>query len=219
MIKAIAAMSLVYLFTSCNGEGTKKQAEEKATATLSLGDTTKSAELNSKYPEVQTWVDDFKNFRTAVYQKDLLKLKTYFNFPINGDNTELWPVCDLSEADWIERKAKVPNPETFRETDFDQYYTRIFNKDFVKCILKIKSAILIQSLESKSPEFMGEDYRYQLYAQFNPEDQTLQLNMAFSNKAKDEEGNYVSEGEHNVIYTFKILEGKKLQFEKIQLAG
>ena len=180
-----------------------------------------SVEVSKAEPESVTtfnWIDDFEDFRQAVYTKDKAKLKTYFNFPV-GD--ESWgSLIPFSAEESKSRAAKYANPDLFYEEDFDQYFDRIFDADFVKSIMKIKATDLNKEKLAQTPEFKGDDFNFKMIAIYNGDDKPiLQLNLSYTNNAVDENGEQVSEGEYNVIYIFRIINGKKLVFNRKVFAG
>lgn len=169
--------------------------------------------------ESSNWLDDFKDFRNALYANDTLKLKTYFDFPLSDEGSSIWALCELTEAERRNRDQEVGNTDAFYEKDFDRYYKRIFNKKFLTGILKLKSAALLSKGKTETEEFPDASTPFVMHATMDEELKTLQLNMAFRNNGTDEDGNYVSEGEYNVIYIFDVIDGRKLMFKKIVIAG
>lgn len=167
------------------------------------------------YGEVNTWLDDFKNFRTAVYQKDLVKMKSYFNFSAPADTTQIWEAV-YDNMDESKRPRKFPN--TFTEADLEKYHQDIFTDDFTKSLLKVKSEILYRKGEYTTPNPKKNDCNCQMFAQYNKATATLQLSVGYSGGV-DENGEEVSEGEHATIYFFKIEHGKFLRFDKVLFAG
>lgn len=204
------------LLLACNNA--PKTIENKTDPQTATADTAVLTE-EKNYVSVNNWLDDFKNFRQAVYLKDLNKLKTYFNFPVTDDGAAIWHLCNLTEAEIQARKNKFKNTDLFYEQDLEQYQSRIFNADFVKTLLKIKSAKLYETHVNETPEFTTAETIYKMIAEYNAADKVLTLNLAYANNAKDDEGNQVSEGEYNIIYSFVIIDGKYLKFRKIDIAG
>ncbi|WAC42590.1 hypothetical protein [Pedobacter sp. SL55] len=181
---------------------------------------TLNTKVNNNYIEVKTWIDDFKNFRQAVYAKDKAKLKSYFRFPIVGDNSGICSLLSFNDVEIAKRKAKYVNPDLFYEEYLDEFSQIIFNADFVKTIMKIKTAQLFTKHHAETPQFIADGKHYQMIADYYYEEQTaLYLNMNYGNNTLDESGEKISEGEYNVIYIFDVLDGKKNYFKKIELAG
>lgn len=194
-------------------DNVEKQSFEPVKDTL-------NTKVDNNYIEVKTWIDDFKNFRQAVYTKDKAKLKSYFRFPIAGDNSSIWSLLSFNDVETAKRKAKYVNPDLFYEEDLDEFSHIIFNDDFVKAIMKIKTSQLFAKNHVETPQFITNGQHYQMIADYYYEEQTaLYLNMSYGNNALDDNGEKISEGEYNLIYIFDVLDGKKIYFKKIELAG
>lgn len=86
-------------------------------------------------------------------------------------------------------------------------------------MLKVKTEKLFSKKTDSTATIVDDEVIYKLYADYNEKDKTFMLNMSFGNNAKDENGEYVSEGEHNIIYQFKVLNDKKLVLARIDIAG
>ncbi|WP_293788814.1 hypothetical protein [uncultured Pedobacter sp.] len=215
-MKPVQLMLTLILLSACTN--TPKKAENERDAQTAVKDTHVAPQAKDD-AKVKNWSDDFKNFREAVYSKDFKKLKTYFDFPIADEGGAIWSLCNLTDAEIKARKNKFKNPDLFYEQDLEQYYNRIFNADFVKTLLKIKSEQLYETNYNETPETTTTDTKYKLIAEYNKTNKVLSLNLAYTNNAKDEEGNEVSEGEYNIIYSFIVIDGKYLKFKKIDIAG
>jgi hypothetical protein len=200
----IAATALLH---ACNNESTgTKQTVKSVTAT---------AAAKPRYEPVVTWLNDFRNFRTAVYQNDIDKQKTYFSFPLNADTTQIWEaVYELVD----DRKRPATLPATFTEADFVKHQHTIFTQAFIKSLLKVKSDELFKKGEYTTPEIKDDKESYSMVANYDKAAATLQLTVTYLG-GTDEEGNYVSEGEHATIYFFKIEDNKYLKFDKVLFAG
>ncbi|WP_091152022.1 hypothetical protein [Mucilaginibacter pineti] len=216
LLNASAIVIVLAVTCACNSTDThtKSVTSRNLDKTPGAG-SDKLAGTLKQYPEVHTWIDDFRNFRNAANDKDTPKLKNYFNFPLNADSTQIWYAIFDTEAEL----EKVRNgPELFSEKDFERYSSKLFRPAFVRSLLKIKSAKLFDKGESESPKFNDKDGYYYMIVTFNKESQTLSLNIAYLN-GNDENGDYVSEGEHNIIYDFDIIDHKYLRFKRIMIAG
>lgn len=224
----LSSMSML-LMTGCGGEVENKKPTIQ-TVTERFDDTVTVLDKNSNtsspkkreilaYVEVKTWIDDFRNLRSAIYNDDVPKLETYFNFPFDDKGKSIFDLCKLSKDDWDLRYTSLRNPDMFYESDLQKYHRLIFDEKFTKCILKIKSEELFTKHINRTQMFENTDIVYQMVAEYFPKDNLLRLNMAFGNNFKDDDGNLVSEGEHNVIYTFKVVGHKKLKLERIDVAG
>lgn len=208
-MKTFLLLFLLPLLSACTDTAQKKTTQQTAVATT---DSLKSTAANEKYTAVATWIDDFKNFRNAVYNKDPEQLKSYFEFPLNADSSQIWSAIDT------EGKRQGADSNHFNEEDFNKHYHELFPAEFLKCLLKIKSAKLYSTGENASPEFNENDQLFTLYTNFYKDTQELHLNMAYGG-GLDENGERVSEGEHNIIYVFTVTDHKHLKFKKIVFAG
>ena len=167
------------------------------------------------YSLTSTWIDELKNLRTAVSKGDLEKMKTYFNFPLVDDTTQIWSaVYDGVEED---KRPKVYK-EVFTEDDFKDHYTSLFNAPFIKSIGMVDLDKLYKTNESVTDDIKGKTEGYHMVANFDKPTAMLQLSVVFSGEL-DEDGNVISETEHAIIYFFKIKDDKYLKFDKILFAG
>lgn len=219
MKNKILILMLLFAVSSCKS---KPDQSTHVSDLAAKNDTSKLSKtvigISAENKSNTSWVDDLKDFRQALYSKDVAKLKTYFSFPVSDDN---WGYPVQFTADELkERKAKYANPSLLYEKDFERYYDQIFDKDLLKSIMKLKTASLLQNHQAETQEFNEGDFNFKLLANYYEEDKTtLHLNLSYSNNAVDENGDPVSEGEHNKIYVFDILDGKKLRFQRIVFAG
>ncbi|WP_352432918.1 hypothetical protein ABDD95_20700 [Mucilaginibacter sp. PAMB04274] len=172
-------------------------------------------EAKSTYAAVNTWLDDFKNFRTAVYQQDVQQMKTYFNFPIFADTTQVW-VAIYDNVD--ESKRPQTYPATFTEADLEKQHGKLFNDAFVQSLLKVKSEQLYQKGEYTTPVIKAGDQSFHMIAHYDKATASLQLSLMFAGWT-DKNGEEMSEGESAIIYFFKVVEYKYLKFDKILFAG
>ncbi len=213
----VSGIVIVLAITSaCNSTGkqTKSDTSRNPDKTQAAGSANLAGTIK-QYPEVNTWLDDFRNFRNAVNDKDIPKLKSYFNLPLNADSTQIWYAIFDTDA---ELKKVQNGPGLFSERDFERYRSKLFRPAFVRSLLRIKSAKLFDKGENNSPEFNDKDGHYYMIVTFNKDSQTLSINLAYLN-GNDENGDYVSEGEHNIIYDFDIIDHKYLRFKRVMIAG
>lgn len=221
MKKIILILITLTAMLSCKNKSKQVVKDQKDTVKTIVSDSvtaTPESNLNSKYIPVNTWIDDFKNLRQAIFLKDKDKLKTYLKFPV-GD--ESWGyLVDFSESERKSRIGKYTNPDLLYEADFDRYYKRVFDEDLAESIMKIKADDLFEKHLAESPDFKAGDFNFKLIVNYVQEDKnTLQLNLSYNNNSVDEDGEPVSEGEHNKIYIFEVEAGKKLIFQKVAFAG
>jgi hypothetical protein len=165
-----------------------------------------------------TWIEDFKLFRTAIYQNDIAKVKTYFKFPVLNPNNEIWylilPEDQLSKGKFSGSKI-IP----FNEKDLVQHYNNIFPKKFVKSILKIKTDELYKKGYVETAEQGDSTATYVMYVTYDKQAGLLSLNLAYNNIIRNEEDGSSDVEESNVIYYFTVQKNGKLFFKEIRLAG
>ena len=173
------------------------------------------AVAKSQYAEVTTWLDDFKNFKTAIDHNDLEKMKTYFNLPMSSETTQIW----VAIYDNVDEDKRPQNfPDTFTEADLEKQHDKLFNSAFVKSLLKINSAQLYKTGQYATPEIKEGGQSFHMLVQFDKASATLQLSVLYAG-GTDENGEEISEGESATIYFFKVIDNKTLKFDKILFAG
>jgi len=173
------------------------------------------AVAQSQYAEVTKWLDDFKNFKTAIDHNDLEKMKTYFNLPMSSETTQIW----VAIYDNVDEDKRPQNfPDTFTEADLEKQHDKLFNSAFVKSLLKINSAQLYKTGQYTTPEIKEEGQSFHMLVQFDKASATLQLSVLYAG-GTDENGEEISEGESATIYFFKVIDNKTLKFDKILFAG
>ena len=202
------AIFIPVLLSACNNTVTQNSEKTTDTAANSTPAPVIAAARDS------TWIDDFRNLRDAIYQRNVAKVETYFNFPLNYDESGISFIIQHNNPEL----SADTHSGTFGAADFERHYTNIFAEDFTKAILKIKSDTLYLKGRAETQELSGKERNYRLYASVDEEDQVLHLNLAYYN-GYDENGEYVSEGEYNIIYIFRIINRRYLKFEKITMAG
>lgn len=216
LLNASAIVIVLAVTSACNStdKHAKSDTSKDPDKTQATGSVNPTGAIKQHHG-VNTWIDDFRNFRNAVNDKDIPKLKSYFNFPLNADSTQIW----YAIFDTEEELKKVRNgSQLFTEKDFERYSSKLFRPAFVRSLLKIKSAKVFDKGAYNSPEFNDTDGDYYMIVTFNKDSQTLSINLAYLS-GNDENGDYVSEGEHNIIYDFDIIDNKYLRFKRIMIAG
>ncbi|SHN33851.1 hypothetical protein [Chitinophaga sp. CF418] len=158
------------------------------------------------------WVYNFRQFRDAVYQGDKEKAKAYVELPISGKNSEIWYLAYGLNSAASKEKA-------FTEADFYKYFNRIFGKEFINCILKIKTEELYKTGEYTTIEFEDSlaSKSYGMIATWRKPDNTLMLNM-LSRTVYVEDGNE-QVGEFAVIYIFEVTKKGHIKLKSVALAG
>ncbi len=164
------------------------------------------------------WIDDVREFRTAVYQQNKDKIKSYIDFPVSTRNNEIWNIVYGGKGQDAQRLAHENKP--FTEKDFDLHYTKLFSKNFVAALLKIKTDELYRKGETETITLHdGAATTYKMYASFDKDHKTLQLNLAFKFLTEAEKGAEPEFIESNEIYFFDITATGKIKFRKIMIAG
>ncbi len=220
MKRIIVLLIYPLVFSSCENKEQKTRTDQTGTVKkYSVNEPDQNSIVAVQEQAVRRdWVEDFIDFRKALYENNTAKLKTYFDFPLYDDAASIWNVCPLTEAERNSRDKEVDDAEAFYEKDFDRYYKRIFDNKFLSGILKLKSAALLNTGMTQTEEFPDASAPYIMYASTDEGLKTLELNMAFRNIGTDGDGKSI-EGESNVVYVFDVIEGKKLKFKKIVIAG
>lgn len=163
--------------------------------------------------DTTSWINNFRQFRTAIYQADKTKVKSFINFPIMNENNEIWYLI-YPEDDKLTDKIKP-----FTKKDFDKYFGKLFTKEFKNCIQKIKTQQLYTTGHFETIELSdGKGTTYKMYATVDKKEMTLSLNLAFNIlKSNNEEAADVQES--NILYYFKIKKNGELKFIQVRLAG
>ena len=175
-----------------------------------------SGTISDKHDSL-TWIQNFREFRDAIYQRNKTKAKTFFDFPVMNENNEIWYlVYEQGEKQIARLPGKI---KPFTESDFDRYFDRLFSKYFIKSILKIKSEELNKKLEIETIELKDGNTSYKMYVTVDNVKKTLTLNLSSDTVIKDEYGEVQDGGEFNIIYTFDIIENRQLKFKEVRLAG
>jgi hypothetical protein len=213
--KSLSIIS-VFIFISCNQNAEKNSLTEKK-ETLETSNT-ENKNIEPKV-EVNKSIESFKEFRNAVYKKNKVKVKTFFNFPIYNENNEIWYLEGIANEKNLKKITDKIIP--FTETEFDKHYDKIFTTYFVNSILKIKSEILFNTGEYETIEQTEKQTKYKIYATYDKEKNEIILNLATETPIKfnDGENDLIENAEYNVIYYFKIENDKNLKFKQIRIAG
>ena len=171
-------------------------------------------------PQADTsgWIYSFRKFRTAVYQRNKDSLKSFIDFPILNDNNEIWYLVYNGNEKAIGLLPEKIKP--FTERDFDLHHDKLFSKNFINALLKIKTEELYQKGSTETITLQdGKATGYKMYATFDKAAGTLSLNLASKTIIKDAGGKEQDGGEFNEIYMFSILRNGKIKFRQIRIAG
>ena len=215
MWKISLILGCLFLGSACNNSN-KKNIESTKDTTKSVQEV--STVEASKDTISKTWIDSFNAFRKALYTNDRATLKTYFSFPLSEEKASIWFACYISESD-LNEKRKKDNSSEYSEEYFDKYYSCALNEKFLNVLMKVDAEDLYHNDQTENKEFQYAETPYILYVSHLMEVGELHFNMSFSNNDKDENGEPVSEGEHNVIYIFDVIGNTEISFKKVVVAG
>ena len=204
-------MIFVLILFSCNQNVEKKITPENTLKT----------NYNNTEPNVaeKTWIESFKEFRNAIYNRDKIKVKTFISFPIYNENNEIWFLENIQNEQLVKNLSDQITP--FPETEFDKHYDDIFSRYFVNSILKIKTDILFSKGEYETIQLKDKQTKYKIYASVNKKKNEIILNLATETaiEVNDRENEIIENSEYNVIYYFKIEEDKTIKFKQVRIAG
>jgi len=161
------------------------------------------------------WVYNFRQFRDAVYQGDKVKTRAFAALPAVGESNSIWQlVYDYERAEKL-----MSNGTPFTEADFYKYFNRLFPKDFIKCLLKVKTEELYKTGEYTTMTFEDStaSNSYMMIATWNKPDNTLMLNL--NSRTIFKEGEDEEVGEFSIIYIFEITRKGHVKFKAVALAG
>jgi hypothetical protein len=135
-----------------------------------------------------------------------------------NDNNEIWYLVYGGSKKAINMLSETIKP--FTDKDFDLYFDKLFSKNFINAMLKIKTGDLYTKNETETIEFHeGKATTYQIDAVFDKADNTLNLNLSSKTIIKNKDGETEDGGESSVVYMFKVSKNGKLKFMQVRLAG
>ena len=178
-------------------------------------DSTKTL-VQFKQKDTIYWVDNFRQFRDALYKNDKSKVKEFLDLPFKNDGNDIWYIAYSDNEKATDKLDE--NVKPFTDNDFDKYFDKIFTKQLIKCFLKIKTDELYENGKSESPEIKDSLTTYKLYVIFDKTDKTIELNLATKTPYKISDTEYEA-GESNFIYRFKILKNGHVKLTRILIAG
>ena len=158
------------------------------------------------------WIYNFRQFRDAVYQNDIAKAKAFVDFPFVGETNDIWY---LLNAKVFEKMGDKIKPLT--EAEFARYFNSLFPKNFVKCLLKVKTDELYRKGSYDTP-FVEDSLASEssmMYTTLDKSDNTLELNLS-SRTASNEDGDTA---EFSIIYHFQITRKGHIKLKSVGLAG
>lgn len=211
-------MVLAFFLFSCGQHESQKREVELSSIKKPKGEimvTTDSQGVKSA-PNV---LNLYSEFRTAIYQGDRRKVKTFFEFPIYNPNNEIWYLAYSGDEKRLNRLTE--NIKPFSENEFDTHYDRIFPKPFIKCIMKINAEILFDKGEYETEPLLDKNNTYKVIANYDRKSNTLILNFVSTLPIviNDGENDIVENSEFSIIYYFEIVMNKAMKFKQVRIAG
>jgi hypothetical protein len=207
-------ISLVFIVVfsfiiSCGNHSTETSSNKKEKASPAGKENT----VTGARQDTAKWIDSFRAFRDAVYQRDKEKVKQYIDFPITNSR-ELWYL--IFQGD--EKKLDSSPDSVFTEKDYDKYFDALFPKRFINCLLKLKSEELWKTGDIQSPKLKAGNTTYIMYASVDKANNTLTLNL-YSETPYKINAEESENAEHSEIYKFRILSNGKIKFIQVLIAG
>ncbi|PWV44738.1 hypothetical protein [Chitinophaga sp. S165] len=170
----------------------------------------------------QSWIDQLRTFRDAVYQRDKEKAKQFFNFPMSDPGDGFWEVAEQDAKGDTRTHLERLHEKQYALTEelFILYFDQIFYKTFVKSFLKLPTKMLYEKGEAGVVDLTDDKINfYGMSARYDSADNTLTLSVIGRSEEKDENGEYFEGGgEYAYIYRFRIINGQ-LKFDKFYRAG
>lgn len=67
-----------------------------------------TASINNQFKQKDTlyWVDNFRQFRDALYRADKSKAKVFFNFPLSNEANEIWYLAYAGNDEAIDKLSR-----------------------------------------------------------------------------------------------------------------
>lgn len=202
-------------FVSCGN----KTGDKNSISVQSNRDTSVIIKKSTTVISDTTWRVSLIAFRDALYQGNREKLRIFFNFPIRNENNELWQLAQSGDDEIVNWDIDKIVPMS--ESQFNQYFDRIFPKAFINALLKVKTDSLYRFGTYETTEIKDEKEYYKMYADYDSETKLLQLHLAYRTPIKQFDGeNYFIEcSEFSVVYYFNVIQHKMIQFKQVRLAG
>ena len=151
----------------------------------------------------------FEQFKNLVLENKKQEIKVFFEFPING--VDLWYKV-LSDSDI--QKANTEKP--ISEVDFNNYFDKIFSRNFKDCLEGLNTHQLFDSgqFSTKFIAFNQGDLvgKSQMVAVYLDNELTLTIHIILQHNSDE------GDSEHTEIFTFKNI-NQRLRFTSFNMAG
>jgi hypothetical protein len=199
---------LLFFIVACEN---KDKATQKTTQD-SASQKTRDTLFQLPIDQVANWVDDLNRLKTAILANDSIVIKSYFQFPVNNTNNEIWYLL-LTDKE-MKEKAIADAMVPFMAEDFDKYYSKIFSKQMKTCLAAIKTDSLLAKGEAASKVFTDKD-ETECQLLISKDSEMGIVSLLLNERAG--EGDYAMET--STIYIFTILNDKTIRFKEIRMAG
>jgi len=208
---ALPLTVLICFVVSCgNHSQNKKAAASPATQENTV------IQPNSSTRDTTKWIDNFRTFRDAIYQRNKEKVKQFFEFPVMNEQNGIWYQVYSGHEKQLGSISDSIKP--FTEKDFDTYFDALFPKRFINCLLKIKSEELWKTGKVETKAIKDGNTTYVLYATFDKADNTLTLNLNSNSPYKISDTEWET-AEYSEIYEFTVSSNGKIKFMRVMQAG
>ena len=162
------------------------------------------------------WVQDLKDFKSAVAAGHKSKVKSFIELPLVSDNNNIWQVIFEGNEKELENLPEQPKP--FTAQDFEKYYNKLFTKKFTACLAKLNADELNKKGETETTKFKEGDLTYSINATVDKTEKTVTLGLSYSKFVKDKKGRIEDAEEYGTLYIFSIANGK-LIFKEIRFSA
>lgn len=212
---ALPLTVLICFVVSCGNHSTGSSNNKKVGSSPATQESKVTAP-NQPGQDTTTWINNFRTFRDAVYQRDKEKVKQFFDFPVMNPGNEIWYLVYAGADNKVNALSDDIKP--FTEKDFDKYSDSLFPKRFINCLLKVKSEELWKTGNAETKAIKDGNTTYVLYATFDKSNNTLTLNLSSKSPFKTDDGE-LDAAEFSEVYVFTVLSNGKIKFVRVALAG
>lgn len=162
-----------------------------------------------------TWIDQVRVLRDAIYQHDKEKVKTFFDLPMKTE-PEFWFNVGLPKLGQEEAPLTAER--------LDRNFDHIFDEQFVKALLKLKTKELYEKGTTTTPAFSDTKYAsVSMEATYDSKEHTVTFTLNGRQIVKGDNNNTdagedTDAGAFSLFYVFRIV-GNHLKFKGIWMAG
>ena len=162
---------------------------------------------------------NFKEFRDALYSRNLNKLKSFFEFPVITESNGLWYKAYMNVENI---PINLENATPFNEKDFDKNFDKILDNNFIKDLIKVKTDSLFSQGKYETPKKYDKNTFYYMEVVFDKKSKVLIINQVTGGTiaVEDGEGGMIEEENEGLLsFQFRINDKNKLIFKDIVMAG